>query len=137
METKLTISKESLNRFNKNQNNHARRGIMGEEYEPETGTTFYRVDKRTAENMFNRGYCVYLLPYKININSMWIKPAPVRRCVGGEITNDWNKTLNQFIYYCCNTETGRYPKYFVTVDSYIGYNLTNAIAGGDNQLTTK
>lgn len=137
METKLTISKESLNRFNKNQNNHARRGIMGEEYEPETGTTFYRVDKRTAENMFNRGYCVYLLPYKININSMWIKPAPVRRCVGGEITNDWNKTLNQFIYYCCNTETGRYPKYFVTVDSYIGYNLTNAIAGGNNQLTTK
>lgn len=137
METKLTISKESLNRFNKNQNNHARRGIMGEEYEPETETTFYRVDKRTAENMFNRGYCVYLLPYKININSMWIKPAPVRRCVGGEITNDWNKTLNQFIYYCCNTETGRYPKYFVTVDSYIGYNLTNAIAGGNNTLTTK
>lgn len=111
--------------------------VIAEHYEPETGTTFYQIDKRTAEKMFNGGYCVYLLPYKIRFGAMWQQPAPVRRNACGDITNDWNKTLNQYIYYNCSTYAGRYPKYYVNKDSYIGYNLTRAIAAGNHTLTTK
>ena len=119
-------------RTNKNTYENATRGKMSQYTDTQTGKTFCQINKRKAEKMFNLGYNVYMHPHKMRVNNIWQNPTPTNRA-GGE----FSKTLNAFIYYNCNTETGRYPNYFVLLDDLIGFNLCNAIAAGNNKLTTK
>lgn len=126
-----THTQEELNNIMRERET-ATRGAIRQYKNTDTGTTFCQINKRKAEKMFNQGYTIYLHPYKLNPVSRWQTPMPCNK-MGGE----FETILNEFIYYNCNAESGRYPNYYVKLDDLIGFNFCNAIAGGNNILTTK
>ena len=110
METKLTISKESLNRF---KSLYTDRNVL-DIVQDFNGTKFVRVNKATAKRFFSRGVAIWLQSNKLGFCSMWHDPAIIHQA-GGE----FEKQLNQYIYYNCNAEIGRYPHYYINKETYL------------------
>lgn len=73
------------------------------------GKTWNRVTKRAAEKAYNAGKQVWLAPVLANLNSPWWCTVLVDNTDGA----GFNRVLNGFEYYNCNTETGTYAKFFV------------------------
>ena len=50
-----------------------------------------------------------MIPCKVGLNSAWIQP------VEKEVTSidELEKAINEFEYYNCNNEVGRYPHYYI------------------------
>lgn len=69
---------------------------------------FLKVTKRTAIKLFNEGTSIYLLPNKVRLGNIWIKPA--------EINNKHNDSLdslvNAYAYYNCNSELGNKVSFY-------------------------
>lgn len=64
-------------------------------------TNYERITKAQAREIHEQGGRVYILPSKANICSMWWNPPP-------DIPSDrnFNKFINEYLYYNCNKETG-------------------------------
>lgn len=61
-----------------------------------------------ARNMFNEGIAIYLLPNKVvpNKNNMWVQPAEVKASSSKEDLQEFDKIVNMFKIYNCNSELG-------------------------------
>lgn len=81
--------------------------------------SYKKVNKRTAKNMYDNGYTIYLIPCKcifefkapwvFEFNAPWIRPIPIHKDSDG----DFDTVVNAFISYNCNRELGLYPHYYV------------------------
>lgn len=71
------------------------------------GKMYSRITKNQARKLFEKGDIVALLPSKI----VRLVPTIVYK---GLKYKDWDfeEYVNNFVYYCCNSKTGRYPKFF-------------------------
>lgn len=125
METiKLRISKESINKFNQsagiiythtqNELNKIMRDNSKTIIQDMDGNKFIQVNKATAKRFFDSGKLIYLQPNKTRFNSFAMPPMPTSRHAG-----EFEKVINQFLFYCCNSEAGRYPHYFIKYDDYL------------------
>ncbi len=67
---------------------------------------------KTAERLFNKGTPVYLCPSKAKphdgVFSLAVKIEP-------ENGSDFEKLVNAFRYYNCNSETGKNVSFYITV----------------------
>lgn len=73
---------------------------------------YKRIQKRTAAKLYNAKKELYIIPHKCNINSIWL--------TGCEIINNglpFEQLINNFIYYNCNNELGKYPAYYMEMDA--------------------
>lgn len=90
---------------------------------------YNRINKPTARRMFNKGYCVQLLPCKVNENILqipednlgWLKPTEISLSTSNHEANHFDRTVNEYEYYNCNAELGYYAHYYVSEEDYNKY----------------
>lgn len=71
---------------------------------------YERISKQAARARHNSGLACYALPCKTRLCNMWTPPAavPVYTPQGVAFT-EW---LNEYEYYNCNSELGRYAAFY-------------------------
>ena len=81
------------------------------------GVTYTRVSKATARRLYNQGYCLYVVPVKVNPDNFWgigciIDNAAV------DPEKEFQKVVNSFTWYNCNyNELGKYPAFYTISDN--------------------
>lgn len=68
-----------------------------------------KIQKRTAERLYNEGKTILLVPCKMRLNSPWTYIHRAKNTSG----DTFEKVVNNFGYYNCCYETGYYPAYYV------------------------
>ena len=76
-----------------------------------TTNKWQRVSKPRARNLYNQGHDVYIIPCNAHPENFWIQPVKMLR--NDETTFD--KVVNTFSYYNCNSELGYYPAFYIPV----------------------
>lgn len=71
-----------------------------------------KVNKTQARKLFNKGVTLFLLPSKVGFNNCWISPyrLNINEC---ENEKDFDKIVNAYSYYNCNTDLGKIISYYV------------------------
>lgn len=73
-----------------------------------------RVDKRVARRLFDEGMTIQLLPCKVGHGSMWIiSPYFTSKANIQDDTTTFDSLVDNFEYYNCCNEIGRYAAYYV------------------------
>lgn len=89
-----------------------------------TDTLYIRVSKAIANRAFNCGSTVLIAP--VNANPNFWHGSLVHYCsidyndIFG-VAGQFNRVCNAIIYYNCNSEMGRYLKYFLPKNVAIKY----------------
>ena len=68
-----------------------------------------RVNKSVARKLFNLGKDIFMIPCKANPHSPWTGFAVINNSEG----DVFDKIVNAYEYYNCNSEMGYYPHYYV------------------------
>ena len=76
----------------------------------ESNMGLIRVQRRTAKRLFEEGNEVFITPHKMRFSAQWNPPHSIA-AVRSE--SKFDDIVNSFIYYHCNTETGKYPSFYV------------------------
>ena len=69
-----------------------------------------KIDKKLARKFYNVGIAIKILPCKINPNSQWYGGGWYDKSI--TYGRDFDKLVNDYTYYNCNSETGRYCAYY-------------------------
>lgn len=94
---------------------------MGLRYQNEifsiSGQKTKQINKKIAEQAYNNGKQLWILPCNMRINNPWQHPMPLSK-KGVEdnaftMGSSFNDIINDFIYYNCDNERGKYPIFFV------------------------
>lgn len=67
---------------------------------------YVKITKPTARRLYNEGSKILLTPCHL-------RPIPCGVYVSNASGRDFDKLINEFEYYNCNNETGRYAAYYV------------------------
>lgn len=68
------------------------------------------------ESKYNDRTDFYMLPSRVIFDNNYIEPYKVSvKCI-----KDFEKIVNEYSYYNCNSELGKYPAYYIT-DNYARY----------------
>ena len=85
---------------------------MAETLSLKIGPKRYRkVTKPTAKKLFEKGEDILVCACKMNPSSLW-RPFTVANKRNSWYC-DFEKFINEFTFYNCNAETGRYPHFYV------------------------
>ena len=68
-----------------------------------------KIRKNTARKLYNMGKSIIILPCKCRPGSMWLHGFEIKKTAP---QNDFDRLINEFEYYNCNAETGRYTAYY-------------------------
>ena len=81
------------------------------------------VSKAAARRMYNDGKVVYLCPSFLRPGSMWHPEVAVTKMDLSQAseeasyfvsnTRDFDKLVDEFMYYNCRSGVGRYPAYYI------------------------
>lgn len=84
----------------------------GEFYCHTLKTTIVQIAKQRARRLYEQGKTIYLQSCNMRFNTMWQSACPMSKesCQWGEHTFD--SLVNEYIYYNCDQERGKYPNYF-------------------------
>ena len=80
------------------------------------GVKSMQQNKNVARRMFGEGKKVFLHPCNMWLNNPWQGPMEVRNFVREDNESkeeQFNKAVNSFTYYNCDSARGRYPSFFV------------------------
>lgn len=69
-----------------------------------------KINKSKARRLFNEGVAINLLPCKVRLNSMWIKPCLIEKKASG----NFDDYVDEFEHYNCNYELGYYTSYYIS-----------------------
>ena len=83
--------------------------MQQEEYK-KNGVRYVRIDKRKARIKFNDGRQIFLIQDLMRLDNAWQSPCPIQKSLK---IFDFDKIVNDFQHYNCNTEQGRGVKYFI------------------------
>ena len=73
-----------------------------------------KINKLKAERLFNAGKTVYLLPCLCRPDSYGVSLCPIN--IEHCYDNSFKNIVNDFTYYSCCNELGRYPVFFIRKD---------------------
>ena len=90
---------------------------------------YKKVNKPIARKMYNKGYTIKLLPCKVSDSVVtgvphdfdWIKPVEISEKTCTHDANKFDRSVNDFEYYNCNSEMGYYSHYYVSEEDYNKY----------------
>ena len=90
---------------------------------------YKKVTKITARKMFNYGITLFLIPCKVNpkyafdnaSKVIYVNPVVIRKSLDEEIDEEFDKLVNNYEYYNCNSGIGRYAHYYVREVDYEVY----------------
>lgn len=85
----------------------------GEFYCHSMKATIVQIAKQMARRLYEQGKTIYLQSCNMRFNNMWQSACPMNKesCQWGERTFD--SLVNEYTYYNCDHERGKYPNYFV------------------------
>lgn len=72
-----------------------------------------QINVRTAKKLFENGKELYLIPSNMTFDSVWYHPMSVKKETAH--TENFDHIINEFTYYNCDNERGKYIQYFVRV----------------------
>ena len=70
-----------------------------------------KIRKSTARKLFNEGHELIIIPCNCSPNGVWFKGF--RICKTKLENSDFDRLINEFEYYNCNSELGRYTHYYI------------------------
>ena len=70
-----------------------------------------KIRKNKARKLFNEGYELIIIPCNCSPNGVWFKGF--RICKTNLENSDFDRLINEFEYYNCNSELGRYTHYYI------------------------
>lgn len=82
---------------------------MYQDYQAYENKVWKRVTARVAQKMFNMGRPVLLLPVRVSFSNPWITPLKVTQ----NTSEVFSVVTEAYAASNCNTELGRYCKYYV------------------------
>lgn len=68
-----------------------------------------KITKAKAKQLYEKGKDIYLIPSKIRLGAMGY---PIKVNIATTQTT-FDKCINSFFYYNCNTETGKVVHYYI------------------------
>lgn len=75
------------------------------------GVNYVRIDKKKARIKFNTGNTIYLIQDMMRLDNAWQSPCPIS--IKESYEKDFDKLVNDFRYYNCDSERGHGVKYFI------------------------
>ena len=87
----------------------------GEFYDEFLQCRVRQISKTRARRLYDEGKTVYLQSCKMRFRSVWTSPCPMNKesCAWKDHTFD--SLVNEYAYYNCDNERGKYPCFFVKV----------------------
>ena len=70
-----------------------------------------KIRKNTARKLFNEGRELIIIPCNCSPNGAWL--TGFRICKNYLENSDFDRLINEFEYYNCNGELGRYTHYYL------------------------
>ena len=70
---------------------------------------FERITKTAARKLYNNGGAVTVCPCKLAPGGGWAVGVTISNASG----RDFQKVINEFIFYNCNAAAGYYPAYYM------------------------
>lgn len=85
----------------------------------QNGVSYVRINKMRARGLFDKGKTILLMQSKMIWSNPWENPCPINKA--DECEEAWapskvplfDRMINNFRYYNCDSERGRGVKYFV------------------------
>lgn len=72
-----------------------------------------RVSKRKAKTLFLAGVTVFIQSSNMRFDNIWQYPCPISK--DKSFTDNFDYLVNDYEYYNCDNERGRYAKLYVSV----------------------
>ena len=85
----------------------------GEFYCNSMKCTIVQVSKPKARRLYNEGKTIYLQSCNMRFDNMWQSACPISKSTEQWIDQDFDKIVNEFTYYNCDNERGKYPNFFI------------------------
>lgn len=80
-----------------------------------SGKKVKQVNKTTARKAYDNGKTIYLQSCNMLINNMWQSPCPIKK-EGDAWDRTFDQNVNEYQYYNCDAERGKYPLFFIEVE---------------------
>jgi hypothetical protein len=89
------------------------------------GQQVIQINKRKAKKLYNAGYEILLHPCKMAFEGHWQRPSSISMDIYPTHENQFEQWVDSFEYYNCNSDMGRYPRYFVQARYLDEFNTRN------------
>lgn len=71
--------------------------------------TVQQISMPRARKLYERGVAIFMNPCNMRFDNVWTYPSLLQK----SDNDSFESIVNSFIYYCCNAETGKYPRFYV------------------------
>ena len=88
-----------------------------------------KVNRKTAERLINEGYTIKLIPCKVRLENLWIEPSYVTLEKLNEWDTNFEKFVNAYSYYNCNSELGNHLAYYLNVEFSLAGSVGSSCLG--------
>lgn len=89
-----------------------------------TTATLERVDRRTAERLYNAGFNIGLHPCKVHPGPAWM-PVYCRTSLYSTGGESFDALVNAWRFYDACPETGMYPAFYAEKSTFVHISFTN------------
>lgn len=80
------------------------------------GVRVKQVNKTAARKLYNEGKTIYLNACNMRLNNPWTSLCPVSKDSEAWNGDTFDGRINEFQYYGCDSERGKYVNFFVEVE---------------------
>lgn len=88
-----------------------------------TNTPYRRITRANAKKLFADGHILIIAPAKADLDSPWNNWS-IMQYNGKDGTapaQSFDRIINSFTYYNCNSQLGLYPKFYIAESIYHKY----------------
>jgi hypothetical protein len=75
--------------------------------------TIVQIAKQRARRLYEQGKTIYLQSCNMRFNTMWQSACPINISDKWSDADSFDGIVNDYVYYNCDHERGKYPNYFV------------------------
>ena len=86
---------------------------QGEFYCHNLKATIVQITITKARRLYNEGKAIYLQSCNMRFNNMWQSACPISKSAEQWAEQDFDRTVNEYTYYNCDNERGKYPNFFI------------------------
>ena len=90
----------------------------GEFYDEHLRCRVRQVSKTRARRLYEDGKTIYMLACKMRYNNVWQSPCPMNKKLRAWENHTFDTIVNEFTFYNCDNERGKYPCFFVKVEDF-------------------
>lgn len=89
--------------------------MFGKFYSHDYHMTFQQINIRKAEKLYRDGVDIYVHPCNMLFDSVWQSPYKMNIKDSMWGSENFNARINDYKYYNCDNERGKYPHFFIVL----------------------